>query len=86
MRVYCSRCQQSFRPPDNWLCRGCESSESKMIEADNARLREALKEIAKHEGRYSEDPNQHCRNCVEDMVQLAEEALTEAREGGTDEG
>ena len=35
----------------------------------------ALKEIRKREGRFSMDPGRHCANTVEDMSQLAENAI-----------
>ena len=40
-----------------------------------ARLRAALKEIQKAEGAYSLDRLVHARNCIENMVNLAEKAL-----------
>jgi len=44
-------------------------------------LLEALKQIAKGEGRFSKDPFQHCQNTVEDMREIARLALTKV-EGG----
>jgi hypothetical protein len=37
---------------------------------------EALTEIAKGEGRYDMDRLRHAANCIEDMQQLAKEALS----------
>ena len=42
---------------------------------ENTRLREALKEIAKVEGRYSRNPLTHASNTIEDMQDLAIAAL-----------
>jgi len=39
------------------------------------KLIEALKEISEGKGRYSLDQFEHCRNTVEDMKELAKDAL-----------
>lgn len=41
----------------------------------------ALKEIAKGEGRYNQDPLAHAANCIKDMMQIAHDAIakTEGR-------
>lgn len=39
------------------------------------RFRNALVEIAKGEGRFSQDHFQHAKNTIEDMTELAETAL-----------
>lgn len=44
-------------------------------EAENIRLRSALLEIAEGKGRYSQDQFTHTRNTIEDMKELANEAL-----------
>ena len=44
-------------------------------------LVEALKEIAKGEGRFSRDPLEHAANTIEDMKQLALQALAAAEKG-----
>ena len=49
--------------------------ENEKLKAENERLKEALEEIKKGEGRYSLDQFEHCRNTVEDMKELAEQAL-----------
>lgn len=41
------------------------------------RLRAAIREIAKGEGRYSESRQQHADNTIEDMIGLANDALRE---------
>ena len=43
--------------------------------AENERLREALVEIGKGEGRFSVDHKQHAINTIEDMKALADAAL-----------
>jgi len=55
----------------------------KADEADKRikKLEEALKEIKKGEGRYDRDPLTHCGNTVEDMKQIATEALKEGEDG-----
>jgi hypothetical protein len=45
------------------------------VDAELARLREALEEIAKGEGPYNMDPLKHAENCIKYMVQTATEAL-----------
>lgn len=47
-------------------------------EATVARLRGALGEIAKGEGRFSRDPLTHAGNTIEDMIALAKAALAAA--------
>jgi len=37
--------------------------------------RAALKEIAKGRGRFSTDHHQHATNTIEDMIQVAQDAL-----------
>jgi hypothetical protein len=41
-------------------------------------LLEALREIAKGAGPYSQDPHEHARNTIEAMKQLAKEAIAQA--------
>ena len=43
-------------------------------------LREALEKITRREGRFSTDQLEHASNAVEDMAQVAEEALAAHRE------
>lgn len=43
--------------------------------ADNKRLRMALEEISKGEGRYSMDRLMHATNTIEDMKEIAIKAL-----------
>lgn len=57
----------------------------KTLQADNARLVElnaklieALKEIAKGEGAFSLDQLEHCFNTVESMKEIAQVAIKEA--------
>ena len=53
--------------------------------AENVRLREALEEIQRGEGGYSQDPLTHAGNCIESMKAIAADALLAARresEGG----
>jgi len=45
---------------------------------------EALKEIAKGEGRFSMDPLEHATNTIEDMVEIARAAIAKA-EGKRDQ-
>ena len=40
----------------------------------------ALEEIAKGEGRYSQDPYRHAHNAIEDMMKHANKALAKVRE------
>lgn len=44
-----------------------------------ARAREALKEISEGKGAFSRDPFQHAQNCIEDMKQLALDALADEK-------
>jgi hypothetical protein len=46
--------------------------------ATSAGMLEALKEIAKGEGRYSRDPFEHACNTIEDMKALAIAAIAKA--------
>jgi hypothetical protein len=55
-----------------WLCDALDTAR-----AEIERMREALQEISKKEGRFSMDPLEHASNCVEDMAQIAQEALKE---------
>lgn len=41
------------------------------------RLKEALREIMKGEGRFNRDPLIHASNTIEDMIEIAREALGE---------
>ncbi len=45
------------------------------LSSEGAVMREALKEIAKGEGRYDMDQLKHASNTIEDMVHLANNAL-----------
>lgn len=42
-----------------------------------ARLKEALREIAKGEGAFSTDRLTHAQNCIENMIDIATDALKE---------
>lgn len=46
-----------------------------------AELLDALKEIEEGRGRFSCDPLTHAGNCIEDMKQIATEAIRRAKEG-----
>ena len=48
--------------------------------AINAQLLEALREIAKGEGRFSRDPLTHASNTIEDMKAIAEAAIRAAEQ------
>jgi len=50
------------------------------LQAMNARLLKALEEIAEGKGAYSLDPFEHCQNTVEDMKELAQQAIASAKE------
>ena len=39
----------------------------------------ALEEIAEGKGQFSQDPFQHCKNAVEDMKELAQQAIAKAK-------
>lgn len=45
-----------------------------------AKCVEALQEITRGMGRFSRDPYEHCNNTVEDMKELARQALAHAQE------
>ena len=45
------------------------------LEAENKRLRDALKEIAKGEGAFSRDRLEHATNVIENAIDLAKQAL-----------
>ena len=49
-------------------------------DGENERLRGALLEIMKGEGRFSRLPIEHAENTIEDMKQLAREALGETKD------
>ncbi len=51
--------------------------ELEQVKAENEKLREALIQIAKGEGRFSRDPLTHASNTIEDMKALADTALLE---------
>ena len=53
------------------------------LEAQNASLLEALKEIAKTEGPYSRDPKTHMDNVICNMASIANKAIALV-EGDTD--
>ena len=55
-------------------------AELSVLRAEVAHLRKALEEIAKKEGEFSMDPFEHCRNCVDNMAEIARAALTLGRE------
>jgi ElaB/YqjD/DUF883 family membrane-anchored ribosome-binding protein len=50
------------------------------LAAEKKKLREALEEITKKEGRFSMDPLEHARNCVDDMAEIAQAALRDTQE------
>ena len=50
------------------------------LKAENERLKGALREISKGEGRYNRDPLTHADNCIDDMKALAVAAL-QSKEG-----
>ena len=39
-------------------------------------MREALEEVTEQKGRFSTDPLTHAQNCICDMAEIAENALT----------
>ena len=51
------------------------AKENVRLSSEGAVMREALKEIAKGEGRYDMDQLKHASNTIEDMVHLANNAL-----------
>jgi len=57
--------------------RKLERSVAQLAE-ENVKLKEALIEIAKGQGRFSLDHFQHCKNTIEDMKDLAVTVLKEA--------
>ncbi len=59
--------------PNPFKCGTCDAKTNELAERN--RLREALEEIAKGEGRFSRDPFQHAQNTIEDMIAIAREAL-----------
>lgn len=46
--------------------------------AANKRYKEALQEITKGEGAYNTDPLIHASNTIENMIEIAKNALTES--------
>lgn len=54
-------------------------AQCKKLEAQNAELREALEEIQKGDGAYSENVLQHAANTIENMVDIATKALKRAK-------
>ena len=46
------------------------------LTADNKLMREALAEVTEQKGRFSTDPLTHAQNCICDMAEIAENALT----------
>jgi len=56
------------------------------LEAENARLRKALVEIAMGDGAFSLDPLKHAGNCIDNMKQIAEAALRKAIEAAEAQG
>ena len=45
------------------------------LEVNGPKLLEALKEIAKGEGKYNRDPLQHAENTIENMKTIANKAI-----------
>jgi len=54
-----------------------EESEMTDERTEIKRLKEALREIMKGEGRFNRDPLIHASNTIEDMIEIAREALGE---------
>jgi hypothetical protein len=52
------------------------STKEEQLGKEIEELRKALTEISEGKGRYNTDPFTHARNTIEDMVQLATEALS----------
>ena len=50
-------------------------NESIKLKADNSRLVEVLKEISEGKGRYNPDQFEHAKNTIQDMKELAIQAL-----------
>jgi hypothetical protein len=55
-----------------------ESIANAQLIAAAPEMYEALKQIAKGEGRYSQDPLTHASNTIDDMKELAKAALAKA--------
>lgn len=55
---------------------GTEFAELEKLAAERERFADALREISQGAGRYSRDPLTHASNCIEDMKQLASDALS----------
>ena len=66
---YCVECVERERRERE------QAEEIDRLKAEVERMRNALQEIAKGEGRYSRDPITHADNCIEDMKKLAADAL-----------
>lgn len=52
-----------------------KSRELDFLEVDKTELLKALKEISKGEGRYNQDQRIHASNTIEDMKEIAQEAV-----------
>lgn len=57
----------------------------KELEGINKELREALVKIAKPDGVWSNDPNTYLRNCINNMMDIADKAIANATETKWDE-
>ena len=57
---------------------GRSMAQSHRLQAEVARLRAALAEVAKGEGPFSRDRFTHAANCVENMKSIAEKALRDS--------
>ncbi len=66
------RCEKHQLPMGTSYCNLC-AVEYEREEVE--RLRAALEEISEGKGAYSMDPLEHAGNCIDDMKELAREAL-----------
>ena len=57
-------------------------TERDLLKSQLATAREALEEISKGAGPYSQDPFEHCRNTVEAMKNLAKVAIAHLSDAG----